>query len=273
MMPFVVKPRKRLSLRTWSLAVPALVFSLAAPAAAQVPRFRPPSPPINDPPPPSPINRPPSPAGTIELKQAPVPEAPRPPPPHRALGAVWLGWSFGSGYGYHPRTRLERRNDLQVAAAFSPGHLGHFGPEVGYQWRDRIALSLQTRHQVIPRQATDPTQIDDAQQWAHTLLARGIYLFREVHPRFHLYSGGVLGLGEGFRFRVEAAPSRRLSTSDTIRGGPLLVGPIGGIIFPFTEGLSLVGEVRGMIGLPDVGAMADFSLGIQFDTFQLHPGL
>ena len=98
------------------------------------------------------------------------------------------------------RRRLERRSDLQIDGAFGAGHLGHFGPEIGYQWRERIALSLQTRHQVIPRQVTDPTQVDGSQQWAHTLLGRGIYLFRDIHPRFHLYTGGVVGVGRGLPF-------------------------------------------------------------------------
>ena len=49
----------------------------------------------------------------------------------------------------------------------------------------------------------------------------------------------------------------------------MVVGPIGGIIFPLFEGLSVVGELRGMLGLPDPAAMADFSLGLQVDTFQL----
>ncbi len=242
---------------------------LAVPAAAQVPPPRLPTPPINDMPPPSPIDGPNRTAPPLEVARVAVPDQPRPPPPPRALRAVWLGWTFGSGYGYHPRRRLERREDLEIDGAFSAGHLGHFGPEIGYQWRDRIALSLQTRHQVIPRQITDPTQIDSSQQWAHTLLGRATYLFRDIHPRFQLYTGGVIGLGEGFRFRVEAAPSRTLSTSDTVRGGPAVVGPIGGIIFPLFEGLSVVGEVRGMLGLPDPAAMADISFGLQVDAFHM----
>jgi hypothetical protein len=260
-MPFVVKTRKLL---------PFLGLLLAAPAAAQVPPRRAPSPPINDPPPSSPIDGLRRAAGPPEMeKEDSAPEPPRPPPPARRLRAIWLGWTVGSGYGYHPRRRLERRVDLEVDGAFGAGHLGHFGPEIGYQWRDRIALSLQTRHQVIPRQITDPTQIDTSQQWAHTLLARGVYLFRDLNPRFHLYAGGVLGVGEGFRFRVEAAPSRTLSTSDTVRSGPFVVGPIGGIIFPVAEGLSVVGELRAMMGVPDPGGMADLSIGIQVDAFQL----
>jgi hypothetical protein len=247
-----------------------LALTGVAPAAAQVPPPRPITPPINDRPPASPIDGPRRPTSSVAASREPaVPMPPRPPPPARALGAVWLGWTFGSGYGYHPKRRLERRDDLEIDGAFGAGGLGHFGPELGFQWRERIALSLQTRHQVIPRQVTDPTQVDSSEQWAHTLLGRAIYLFRDIHPRFHLYSGGVVGLGEGFRFRVEAAPSRLLNTSDTVRGGPVVVGPIGGIIFPFADGLSLVGEVRGMMGLPDPAAMADFSIGLQVDTFQM----
>jgi hypothetical protein len=253
--------------------VPSLLLSLgvllAGSAAAQVPPPRPPSPPINDPPPRSPIDGPRRPATQVEAAKEVVPMPPRPPPPPRALRAVWLGWTLGSGYGYHPRRRLERRVDLSIDPAFGAGHLGHFGPEIGYQWRERIALSLQTRHQVIPRQITDPTKIDSSEQWAHTLLGRGIYLFRDIHRRFHLYTGGVLGLGEGFRFRVEAAPSRTLSTSDTVRGGPVVLGPIGGIIVPLIEGVSVVGELRGMFGVPDPAAMADLSIGLQVDTFQM----
>ena len=157
----------------------------------------------------------------------------------------------------------------EVEGAFGAGHLGHFGPEIGYQWRERLSVSLQTRHQVIPRQVSDPTRIETARQWAHTLLGRAIYRLPDVHPRFQLYSGGVLGVGDGFRFRVDAAPSRTLTTSDTVRGGPVVVGPIGGIILPLLEGLSVVGEVRALFGLPDPAGMADLSIGLQFDTFQL----
>jgi hypothetical protein len=205
----------------------------------------------------------------VQVERQSEPEPPRPPPPPRKLHAVWLGWTFGSGYGWHPRRRLERRVDLEIDPAFGAGQLGHFGPEIGYQWRDRLAVSLQTRHQVIPKIATDPTQVDDAHQWAHTLLARAIYLFPDIRARLQPYTGGVVGLGEGFRFRVEAAPSRTLNTSDTIRGGPVVVGPIGGLIFRLAEGLSVMGEVRALFGVPDPAGMADLSIGLQFDTFQL----
>ena len=204
-----------------------------------------------------------------DKKEPEAPRPPAPPPPARKLHAVWLGWTFGSGYGWHPRRKLERRVDLEVDPGFAVGHLGHFGPEIGYQWRDRIAVSLQTRHQVIPRQATDPTQVDESQQWAHTLLARAIYLFPDFRPRLQPYTGGVVGVGEGFRFFVEAAPSRTLSTSDTVRAGPVVVGPIGGLIFRLADGLSVVGEARALFGVPDPAGMIDFSIGLQFDAFQL----
>ena len=250
--------------------LPFLGVLLAGEAAAQVPPPREPSPPINDSPPPSPIDgfRPPS-AAEVD-KAAAVPEPPRPPPPPRKPGAVWLGWTLGSGYGWHPRRQLERRVDLEIDPGFGAGRLGHFGPEIGYQWRDRLSLSLQTRHQVIPRQSSDPTLVDASKQWAHTLVGRVIYvLYPDRYQRFRLYSGGVLGVGEGFRFRVEVAPSRTLPTSDTVRGGPFVFGPIGGIIYPLADGLSLVGELRVMFGALDPAGMADLSVGLQFDAFQL----
>jgi hypothetical protein len=276
MMPIVVNVRTPLSFARSALARLLLTLLssgawLAGPAAAQGPPPRLPSPPINDAPPPSPID------GLSvdeqdeqDEKEVVPPGPPRPPPPPRQPRAVWLGWTLGSGYGWHPRRRLERRADLEIDQSFGAGHLGHFGPEVGFQWRDRIALSLQTRHQVIPRQSTDPTRVGLSKQWAHTLLARAVYLIDpDRYRRFRLYTGGVLGVGGGFRFRVEAAPSRSLATSDTVRGGPLVLGPIGGIIYPVFEGLSLVGELRALFGAPDPAGMADLSVGLQFDAFQL----
>jgi hypothetical protein len=62
---------------------------------------------------------------------------------------------------------------------------------------------------------------------------KGLYLY----PRGRLtpYVGGILGGGSGFRFRIDPQPSNNLSTSDTVRGGPLVLGPVAGLVFPLLQ--------------------------------------
>jgi hypothetical protein len=245
--------------------LPALAGVLmAAPAGAQVPKPDEP-PPIRDAPPPSPIDRPKSEWAQAQVDKNKAAEPEAPPLPPRQVKQVWLGWTFGSGYGWHTKQNLESRSSLEAGAAFGAGSLGHFGPEIGYQYRERLALVLASRHQVIPKNVTDPTQPGSPKQWGHTLLAKALYIFPAT--RYQLYAGGLLGGGSGFRFRVDPQPSQNLPTSDTVRGGPVVVGPVGGLIFPMIDKLSLVAEARLLAGAPDFATIAEINIGIQFDAF------
>jgi hypothetical protein len=191
----------------------------------------------------------------------PPPELPAPPIPPRAPHTAWVGWTFGTGYGYQGAGETETQA-VTTTAGFAPGVLGYFGPEFGYQVNDRVAVSLQTRHQVIPKNTPDTTRTVNPNQWAHSVLARATYNFPFTH--FQLYAGGVLGAGY-FRFRTEPTPSMGVIASDTVHAGPGVVGPVAGITFPFAKAVSLVGEFRSLVGFPDFGVMGDFSLGLQFD--------
>ena len=256
-----MKPRN--TLRVLLLSTLALAgwpaVSEAQPPPRPFPNEAPP--PINDPAPSSPIDRP---KGTKVDKQiAAEAKPPEPPPPPRGVGVMWLGWTVGTGYGWHPEQSLETESSLKAGAAFGAGAAGHFGPEIGFQYRDRIAVSLQTRHQIIPKVVSDPTKEGDPKQWAHSILARAVYLY--PRERFQPYLGGVLGGGSGFRFRIEPQPSQNLPTSDTVRGGPIVLGPVAGVVFPLATRLHLVGEVRALVGVWDVATLMEGNLGLQFD--------
>jgi hypothetical protein len=239
--------------------VVALLMLVAVPAAAQdndgTPKVERGGNPIDAPPPRV--------KGKKEIE--PPPELPPPPLKPRAPKVAWVGWTFGSGYGYQGAGETEAQPGSSTAG-FAPGVLGYFGPEFGYQLNEQVAVSLQTRHQVIPKNSPDTTKTINPHQWAHSVLARATYRFPFEH--FQLYAGGVLG-GGYFRFRTEPAPSATLSSSDTVRCGPGVVGPVAGITFPFAKTVSLVGEFRSLVGFPNFGVMADFSFGLQFDIGEL----
>lgn len=236
-----------------------LTLMFISPAAAMAQKS--PEPPISDPAPASPIDRPKSSAPPKPEVQ--IIEEPSPPIPPRAPGVWWAGWTLGSGYGWHGEQQLEAVDVKKAGAAFGFGAMGHFGPEVGYQYSDRLAFTLQTRHQVTPRKSSDQTVQATSKRWGHTVLAKAAY--RYPRERYQLYAGGVLGGGSGFRFRIDPQPSAALPASDTVRGGPVVFGPVGGVIWPLADRLSLVGELRLMAGAPDLAAMADFNLGLQFN--------
>jgi hypothetical protein len=174
---------------------------------------------------------------------------------------------LGSGYGWHGAQTLETRTISEVGAGFGATGVGHFGIDVGAQWDDQWAFSLQTRHQVIGRKILDPTAPESTKPWAHSIFVRAAYLIPREAAQ--LYVGGMAGGGEGFRFRIEPAPSMGLGNSDTVRGGPFALGPVFGFVLPVLEKLSLVAEARALVGVPDVAATFELNLGAQFDLFQL----
>jgi hypothetical protein len=81
--------------------------------------------------------------------------------------------------------------------------------------------------------------------------------------------GALVGVGQGFRFKIDAQPSQNLDDSDTVRGGPFMLGPVAGIVLPLVERLSLVAEARLIGGFPDKAAVAELNVGAQFDLFSV----
>lgn len=219
--------------------------------------------PIVEPAPPSPIDGPKGDRFGVKAPPPP-PEEPSPLLPRRQSGQGWLGWSVGSGYGYHAGGPLEARPNLSVSGSFAGAALGHFGLEVGFQRGDDTAFSLQTRSQVVPHQGGGEVI---AKQWAHSIFVRGVYLIPREAAQF--YVGGMAGGGEGFRFRITAQPSSNLDSSDTMRGGPFAAGPVFGLILPLLEKLHLVVEGRVLAGFPDRAVLGELNLGAQFDLFSI----
>jgi hypothetical protein len=197
-------------------------------------------------------------AGEQQEAQAVVPPTASSP---RQAGTLWVSWSAGTGYGWHNAGPLETRSEFNALHAFSWAVLGQFSPEVGYQLTPNWAASLQGRHQLIPKKDTDPTRPGSPKQWAHSLLARASYLVD--YQRLQLFATGSLGVGSGFRFRIDPQPSKGLESSDTVRGGPGLIGAGAGLLVPFSSRLALVSEANLLFGIGDFAVMLDLGLGLQ----------
>ncbi|HEY0715862.1 MAG TPA: hypothetical protein VGF45_24475, partial [Polyangia bacterium] len=90
--------------------------------------------PINDPAPESPIDRPRS--ARTKKAEVETQEAPAPLLKPRAVKQGWIGWSVGSGYGWHGAQTLETRSISEVGAGFGAVGIGHFGIDVGAQWSE-----------------------------------------------------------------------------------------------------------------------------------------
>lgn len=165
----------------------------------------------------------------------------------RGASALIFGVGFGSGYGWHPQTTLERRKDLSVAAGMSPASLVHVMPEIGLQLGERFAVSIQSRHQYIPESGSGDVTPGDPKGSAHAVFARA-YLFSGV-GNLQLFASGTVGGGQGFRLVIPPSTSANLARNDTVRGGPVVLGPGAGVLYHFSRYLALGAELRGLAGI------------------------
>ena len=90
------------------------------------------------------------------------------------------------------------------------------------------------------------------------MLARAAYTFLEgpFQPLASLCFGG----GDGFRLRVPRDRGVDLARSDTVRGGRLIAGAGGGVVYHFARRFAVPLEARVLYGFP-VKAFA-FEAGI-----------
>jgi tetratricopeptide (TPR) repeat protein len=180
---------------------------------------------------------------------------------HRRVHAIWVGMGIGSGFGWHPKRQLEFRYEDQVDAGLSSEGLLHVTPEIGWMWTSNVALSLQTRHQVIPETGSGDDRLGSP---AHGALAVLLRIYRYFgNGQGQPFINAAVGVGDGFRLYVPPHPEVNVIRNDTIRGGPFLVGAGGGYLYNFNSHFGLVAESRILYGLPDKAAILEVSGGGQ----------
>ncbi|MGB8298699.1 MAG: hypothetical protein WCG85_25005 [Polyangia bacterium] len=192
---------------------------------------------------------------------------------HRTpAGRVWLAMGMGSGYGWFPT----RSQDVYVNAkstGWATGGILHLLPEVGYQWRDHIAFSLQGRLQfVYTKTGAGNLQGEAPKGFAWAVLGRG-YLFTDrlfgPASNFQLFATGTLGAGTAFRLYVAPSPNQINSSanfvnSDTVSGGPIAVGVGGGVAYHFSNALALAAELRALAGVWNFATVIEAGASLQW---------
>jgi hypothetical protein len=179
----------------------------------------------------------------------------------RGPGALFVGVGAGSGYGWHPVRTLEFYDDHEIESGLTPSGFMHLMPEIGYQISDRFALSLQGRMQLISQTGAGDSRPGSPATAAVAVLARAQYLVGEGNAQLVLSAFG--GGGEGFRLTLGPRPPA-LRRNDSVRGGPLVVGPGVGFLYHLTSYMALALEARGLVGFPDLAAVGDLGAGLQF---------
>jgi hypothetical protein len=165
----------------------------------------------------------------------------------RTQGALFLGLSLGSGYGWHPREKLEFYDDAIIEAGWIPSGLFHLLPEVGYQFSDRAAFSVQGRVQVISQQGSGDSKPGAPASGAFALLARLQYFIGggNLQGSMSAYFGG----GSGFRLTIGPQPNTQYRRNDSVRGGPLVAGAGLGFIYHLSPRFGFVFDGKGLYGL------------------------
>ena len=176
---------------------------------------------------------------------------------------VWIALQAGTAYGWHSAANLEFRQDIEVGAGTASAGTLHILPEFGYRLSDRWSTSLQVRVQKLPSEGDTGGRPGGPAPGAVSALLRALYE-RPVSKRLSLAGSLYLGGGEGVRFVMDPVPSMGRSGTDSVRSGPLLVGAGIGMFFGVTKRFALTGDLRTLVGAPDLGVLGEFNLGLRY---------
>jgi hypothetical protein len=198
----------------------------------------------------------------------------------RRVGSVFFGGGVGMGRGYQPSADrpLEfygqqyqdpRTKDVYpaktIGPAWLPAGIADIVVEVGYQWSDQWAFSAQARYEFIASEGVSDPRPGRPATGAFSILARAQRLFGEGNLQG--FVSGTLGGGDGFRLTTKPQPNddkfKAVPRNDSVRGGPLVLGPGGGGLLHISRNVAVTAELRPLIGLPDLAFLLDFWAGLQ----------
>jgi hypothetical protein len=177
----------------------------------------------------------------------------------RRPGAIFGGLAAGSGYGWHPASRLEFYEKSTIEAGWIPSGRFQLVPEIGYQLSEQVALSLMGRVQFIAQKGSGDQQPGKPASGAFLLLGRLQYFLGagNLQTALSLFGGG----GDGFRLTIDPIPPNL--RNDSVRGGPLCAGAGAGILYHFSEHLALAVDAKALYGFPTAAAVFDATTGLQ----------
>jgi hypothetical protein len=176
----------------------------------------------------------------------------------RRAGAVFFGLSVGSGYGWHPKEKLEFYEDGTIEAGYIPSGTFHLDPTLGYQVSDHFAVSLEARAQFIGQQGSGDQKAGAPATGAFLMLARAQYFIGDGNLQGT--ASLTAGVGDGFRLTIgPQLPTYR--RNDSVRGGPFAVGGGLGVIYHVSRHFGLVVDVRGLAGFPNSAMVGDLTGG------------
>lgn len=181
----------------------------------------------------------------------------------RAPGQFFAALGVGSGVGLFVNRSLEKASGKELRGLGAlPATLGHVNPEVGLQWTPRLAFSVQARLQWIPVLGKDDSPSRRPPTWALAVLARAHYHWRDF-DNLEVIGTANLGAGSAFRLRVPPYESLGLPRSDTVEGGPVVLGPGALALYHVGSHVALAAELRALVGLHNFATLFELSVGPQ----------
>jgi hypothetical protein len=180
----------------------------------------------------------------------------------RGPGSIFLGLGVGSAIGASPSRPLELHTNQSVKAGPAFGGLLHLLPEIGVQLSQSVAISLQGRHQYI-RPSGGPDPRGQAPKMAHAALACLYYSLNDSDSVQWMLTAAVGG-GSGFRLKVQPSPQAGVIASDTVAGGPVVFGPGLALFIHAGRSVVLTPSLRVLAGAPNLAAVAEGALGMQY---------
>jgi hypothetical protein len=179
----------------------------------------------------------------------------------RPANRFFLGFGAGFGYGAYPESRLDFRRDLRIQGNMGPAGVVLLTPEAGYQISPRVAAGLQLYWQQIGGSGIGDGQTGAPARRSFTALARARYQVGD--GRVQWIGSAFLGAGNGFHLVVPPLPDQGLRRNDSVRAGPVVLGPGAGVLIHLMPHAALIAELRLLTGLPRLGALVDSRIGAE----------
>jgi hypothetical protein len=174
-----------------------------------------------------------------------------------------LGMGSGLGYAIGKKTEAFGKDNVQFKSGFAPAYLGQLVPEIGFFIGRNTAMSATGRIQWI--QGSKYGTASGA--WSGLLR---FLFFTEPDGKVRWYFSTAVGGGEGIRLRVNAAVNddrgnpTGVTVSDTVQGGPFLVGLGGGMAYKVSRRWYWTVDTQVLVGIPKPSSVIDLTTGLRW---------